>query len=277
METYIVTFVQEKQFFLGNPTVKVMIDDKMVCELKLKTGDSAKVRIPYGKHRLTLTGSGKRLDRDFFVSAEGTINLRWDKTWGKPEIADIGEFDLVENISTTIAETDNRLVSVILNGGGAEISIIQMIREVTGATLKEAQQMYNRKPCVVKKNISKSEAVVVKAKFEQLGAVVILDEDGSQITVSDDKNLPVDIAFGITRTVGNYLWINENKNTVGIPKTNFLGTVIGVNSPWALQETLLNGNKSCIIRNICDMYGIEKIVNAAIVGGVEFCLQKYVL
>jgi len=32
METYRVTFEQEKQFFLGNPTVKVIVDDKMLCE-----------------------------------------------------------------------------------------------------------------------------------------------------------------------------------------------------------------------------------------------------
>lgn len=230
METYRVTFEQEKQFFLGNPTVKVIVDDKMLCELKIKTGDSATVEIPYGKHRITLTGSGKRIDSEIFVKGNGTIQLRWNKTWGKPEIADIGNFDPIKNISDTVSAEDDSKVSVVLNGGGLALNVVRMIREVTGVDLKEAQQMYNRMPCVVKSNVSKKEAAVIKVKFEQIGVSVTIDEDGSQITVSQDKNLPIDIAFGVTKSVGNFLWINENKKTAAVPKTNLLGTVTGINA-----------------------------------------------
>lgn len=97
MDSYKVTFVQSKQFFLGNPTVKVIVDDKVMCELKLKTGDSATVEIPYGPHRITLIGSGKRFDGEIFVNGDGTIQLKWNKTFGKPEIADIGDFDPQKN------------------------------------------------------------------------------------------------------------------------------------------------------------------------------------
>ena len=114
METHRVTFIQEKQFFLGNPTVKVIVDDKMVCELKLKTGDSASVPLSYGKHRITLTGSGKRIDSTFFVGGDGTIKLRWNKTFAKPEIADLGDFDLAKNMDRMGENEDGGKVSVIL-------------------------------------------------------------------------------------------------------------------------------------------------------------------
>lgn len=93
MDFYKVTFTHEKQFFLGNPTVKVIIDDKVVCELKIKTGDTATVDIPYGPHRITLIGSGKRLDSEIFVNGDGTIQLKWNKTFGKPGISNLGIFD----------------------------------------------------------------------------------------------------------------------------------------------------------------------------------------
>lgn len=230
MENFVVKFIQEKQFFLGNPTVKVIIDDEMVCELKLKTGDSAEVEIPYGYHRITLTGSGKRIDSDIFVKSNGTIQLKWNKTWGKPEIADIGNFAPIQNeekspVSKTVGNS-----SVILNGGGRDIFVIQMIREVTGISQKDAKQMYSRMPCVVKSNISKSEADIIKSKFERIGVSVTIDEDGSNISVLQDANLPIDVAFGITKGIGNYLWINENKKTFGIPKINFIGKVTGITS-----------------------------------------------
>lgn len=230
METYSVTFVQEKQFFLGNPTVKVIVDDKMLCELIIKSGDSAKVEIPYGKHHITLTGCGKRIDSEIFVKESGTIQLRWNRTWGKPEIADIGNFDPIKNIAETVDVNDDAKVSVIYNGGGQDFIVIQKIREVAGVDLKEAKKMYSRIPCVVKSDISKREAAVIKTKFEQIGVSVIVDEDGSQITVSQDKNLPIDIAFGLTKAVNNYLWINENKKTAGVPKTNFIGAITGINA-----------------------------------------------
>ena len=92
MDTYKVTFIQEKQFFLGNPTVTVLVDNDVVCELKLKTGDSADVHITHGEHHLTLTGSGKKTDADISVKEDGIIHLKWNKTWGRPEIDDIGVF-----------------------------------------------------------------------------------------------------------------------------------------------------------------------------------------
>lgn len=156
--------------------------------------------------------------------------MRWNRTWGKPEIADIGNFDPIKNIAETVDVNDDAKVSVIYNGGGQDFIVIQKIREVAGVDLKEAKKMYSRIPCVVKSDISKREAAVIKTKFEQIGVSVIVDEDGSQITVSQDKNLPIDIAFGLTKAVNNYLWINENKKTAGVPKTNFIGAITGINA-----------------------------------------------
>ena len=228
MEMYRVTFTQEKQFFLGNPTVKVIVDDKMVCELKLKTGDSASVPLSYGKHRITLTGSGKRLDSTFFVCGNGTVKLRWNKTFGKPEIADLGNFDLAKNINRMGENEGDEKVSVTYNGGGAALDVVRTIREITGVTLKEAQQMCSRVPCVIKPNVTKAEAAFIKEKFSQIGVSVTISASEDPTLVSQDKNLPVDIAFGATKMIGNYFWINENKKSAATPVKNFFGAVTGV-------------------------------------------------
>ena len=231
MEKYSVVFEHEKQFFLGNPTVRVIVDDQVLCELKIKTGDSARTEINEGSHHLTLIGSGERFDSEIYVKQDGVIKLKWNKMLGQPGIADIGNFDPVNNLPvTTEANDGENNMSVILNGGGRDVIVMQMIREVTGVTLKEAQQMYRRMPCIVKSGISKNEADIIKAKFEQIGVSVSIDTDGSGITVSGDQDLPIDIAFGMTKQIGNYLWINENKKTAAVPRTNFIGAVTGINA-----------------------------------------------
>lgn len=45
-----------------------------------------------------------------------------------------------------------------------------------------------------------------------------------------DTDIPADIAFGVTKALGNYFWLNENKRTVAVPKTNLLGAVTGFTS-----------------------------------------------
>jgi large subunit ribosomal protein L7/L12 len=64
---------------------------------------------------------------------------------------------------------------VILQGvGDKKIQVIKVVREVTSLGLKEAKDLVDNAPGVVKEQVSKEEAEQVKAKLEDQGATVVL-------------------------------------------------------------------------------------------------------
>ena len=65
--------------------------------------------------------------------------------------------------------------SVELKSAGAQkIQIIKAIRELTGLGLKEAKDIADGAPKIVKENIAKAEAEEMKKKLEEAGAVAEL-------------------------------------------------------------------------------------------------------
>ena len=58
--------------------------------------------------------------------------------------------------------------------GDAKINVIKAVREVTGLGLKEAKDIVDGAPKVVKEGASKAEADDLKAKLEAAGATVTL-------------------------------------------------------------------------------------------------------
>jgi large subunit ribosomal protein L7/L12 len=65
--------------------------------------------------------------------------------------------------------------SVLLkNGGDQKINVIKIVREVTGLGLKEAKDLVEGAPKVVKEGLKKEEAEELKKKLEEVGATVEL-------------------------------------------------------------------------------------------------------
>ncbi len=63
--------------------------------------------------------------------------------------------------------------TVVLKEIGAEkIKVIKAVREITGLGLKEAKALVDGAPANVKENVEKAEADEIKAKLEEVGAVV---------------------------------------------------------------------------------------------------------
>ena len=58
--------------------------------------------------------------------------------------------------------------------GANKINVIKVVREVTGLGLKEAKELVDGAPKVIKEGISKAEAEELKAKLEAEGAEVNL-------------------------------------------------------------------------------------------------------
>ncbi len=65
-------------------------------------------------------------------------------------------------------EFDVNLKSV----GPKKIQVIKVVREVTDLGLKEAKEVVDKAPGVVKQGVSKEEAEEIKKKFEEVGAEI---------------------------------------------------------------------------------------------------------
>ena len=73
------------------------------------------------------------------------------------------------------AADDKDSFDVELTETGAEkVKVIKVVREVTGLGLKEAKDLVDGAPKVVKEGASKDEANDIKAKLEEVGAKVTL-------------------------------------------------------------------------------------------------------
>ena len=64
---------------------------------------------------------------------------------------------------------------VALTGSGAQkIAVIKVVREVTGLALGDAKAMVDGAPKIIKENVPKADADVMKKKLEEAGAKVSL-------------------------------------------------------------------------------------------------------
>ena|SRR5687767_8781974 len=61
---------------------------------------------------------------------------------------------------------------VLRDAGAKKIQVIKVVRELTGLGLKEAKDLVDGAPQVVKAGVSKDEAAGMKAKLEEQGAGV---------------------------------------------------------------------------------------------------------
>jgi large subunit ribosomal protein L7/L12 len=70
------------------------------------------------------------------------------------------------------AEEKTEFAVHLQSAGDKKINVIKVVREVTSLGLKEAKDLVDGAPKVVKEGISKDEAAAVKKKFEEVGATV---------------------------------------------------------------------------------------------------------
>jgi len=58
--------------------------------------------------------------------------------------------------------------------GSQKIKVIKVVREITGLGLKEAKDLVDNAPKVVKEAASKDEGEAIKVKFDEVGATITL-------------------------------------------------------------------------------------------------------
>ena len=70
------------------------------------------------------------------------------------------------------AEEKTEFAVHLLAAGANKINVIKAVREVTSLGLKEAKDLVDGAPKVVKEGVTKDEAAAMKKKFEEAGAQV---------------------------------------------------------------------------------------------------------
>lgn len=72
------------------------------------------------------------------------------------------------------AEEKDEFDVELVSAGASKVKVIKVVREITGLGLKEAKEVVDGAPKVVKEGVSKAEAEEMKAKLEAEGAEVNL-------------------------------------------------------------------------------------------------------
>ena len=72
------------------------------------------------------------------------------------------------------AEEKDEFDVELVSAGSSKVKVIKVVREITGLGLKEAKELVDNAPKVVKEAVSKAEAEEMKTKLEAEGAKVTL-------------------------------------------------------------------------------------------------------
>jgi large subunit ribosomal protein L7/L12 len=72
-------------------------------------------------------------------------------------------------------EEKTEFTAKLVSAGDKKIQVIKVLRELTNLGLKEAKDLVDSAPAIVKEGVSKDEAEKIKAKFTEVGATVDIE------------------------------------------------------------------------------------------------------
>lgn len=107
---------------------------------------------------LELSELVKVLEEKFGVSAQAPMMMA-----GAPAAAEAGAVEEKTEFDVELAAA-----------GASKINVIKAVREATGLGLKDAKDLVDAAPKVIKEKVSKADAEAMKKKLEEAGATVNL-------------------------------------------------------------------------------------------------------
>lgn len=72
------------------------------------------------------------------------------------------------------AEEQSEFTVMLKAAGASKLAVVKLVKELTGAGLKEAKEMVDNAPSPIKEGVSKDEAEALKTSLEEAGAEVEL-------------------------------------------------------------------------------------------------------
>jgi len=76
--------------------------------------------------------------------------------------------------AAAVEEVKDEFTVVLTAAGDKKIQVIKEVRAITGLGLKEAKDLVESAPATVKEGVNKAEAEALKAKLEEVGAIIDL-------------------------------------------------------------------------------------------------------
>ena len=76
--------------------------------------------------------------------------------------------------AAAVEEVKDEFTVVLTAAGDKKIQVIKEVRAITGLGLKEAKDLVESAPATVKEGLSKADAEAMKAKLEEVGAIIDL-------------------------------------------------------------------------------------------------------
>ena len=72
------------------------------------------------------------------------------------------------------AEEQTEFDVTLKAAGGSKLAVVKLVKELTGAGLKDAKELVDNAPSPIKEGIAKDEAEAIKSQLEEAGAEVEL-------------------------------------------------------------------------------------------------------
>jgi len=72
------------------------------------------------------------------------------------------------------AEEQTEFDVILTAAGGSKLAVVKLVKELTGAGLKDAKELVDNAPSPIKEGVTKDEAEALKAQLEEAGAEVEL-------------------------------------------------------------------------------------------------------
>jgi large subunit ribosomal protein L7/L12 len=92
----------------------------------------------------------------------------------EPAAAAVAVAAPVSGDSGAAAEEKSTFDVILKHPGGAKLAIVKLVKELTGASLKDAKDIVDAAPKAIKEGVSKEEAESLKAQLVEAGAEVEL-------------------------------------------------------------------------------------------------------
>lgn len=97
-----------------------------------------------------------------------------EETWGVTAAAPAAAAVAAAPVAVAVVESTDFQITLTEAPADKKIGVIKVIREVTGLGLKEAKDIADAPPKVIKETCPKAEAEEIKKKFDAAGAKVTL-------------------------------------------------------------------------------------------------------
>ena len=104
------------------------------------------------------------------VMEAAELSKMLEETWGVTAAAPVAAAGAGAAAAEEKSDFDVKLTEI----GGNKIAVIKEVRAITGLGLKEAKEMVDAAPSVIKEGAAASEAEEIKTKLEAAGATVEL-------------------------------------------------------------------------------------------------------